>query len=693
MLDQTSKFAKLLATENISVVQAPVKTASFDTESRVLTLPQWKIMNEELTTMLVGHEVGHALFTTKDMIEATRDDRQFHGYVNVLEDVRIEKMMKDRYPGLRKDFLAGYRYLVAEDFFGITDRDVNEMLLIDRINLWFKVGYQSGVKFSPEEADIVKRASRTMTPADVLALAEELYGMAKEKAEEQLEEVAASMSAEDFEEEEGDDDWDDTSPDYQEVDGDQENYDSFAADMPEQEDAAEDGVAGDGAGYRGQADVSSKTQSRLDEKLDELADTSVVYKFYSLANDYVSDPVVPFKRVLAETTLVNELVCTERFQSKWSEFMVSTNRTVGYLVKEFEMRKSAQMYKRSQISKVGSLDMKKIYSYKLNDDIFRRIMTTPQGKNHGLVFLLDWSGSMYDVIEDTVKQLIPLALFCRRIQVPFRVMAFTSEYPIEEGFVKDWSTSQGEKDGFIPTGETEFRLLELMSDRMTNSEFITMAQRLVANLRYGNRDYGMGGTPLNESLCYMMTYLPKFVKQNNIEKMTFVTLTDGDGHRNAQMYCREYNDGVRVNIKNFIQDPVTKKTYEIGFDGSQQTRTYMKMIKDRFNCTTIGFYVCRNTAYNLRWAVINNSSYNGAEAYSMLASIRKSFRDNGFYSLKGSGRDEMFVIPTNKIRGDEVELEVSEKMTAKQIARKFTKTLKGNRSSKILLDRFSSLVA
>jgi hypothetical protein len=77
---------------------------------------------------------------------------------------------------------------------------------------------------------------------------------------------------------------------------------------------------------------------------------------------------------------------------------------VNYLVKEFEMRKSATLYKRAQTSKIGSLDMKKIWSYKLSDDLFKRVMTLPEGKNHGMIFLLDWSGSMDMVLEDWFQE-------------------------------------------------------------------------------------------------------------------------------------------------------------------------------------------------------------------------------------------------------------------------------------------------
>ena len=56
-------LARLLATEDLMVEHKNVETASFNVESRILTLPQWKTASEFVYDMLVSHEVGHALFT------------------------------------------------------------------------------------------------------------------------------------------------------------------------------------------------------------------------------------------------------------------------------------------------------------------------------------------------------------------------------------------------------------------------------------------------------------------------------------------------------------------------------------------------------------------------------------------------------------------------------------------------------
>ena len=58
-----SQLARLLATEDLVVENRNVATAQFNVETRVLTLPMWKRASENVYDMLVGHEVGHALFT------------------------------------------------------------------------------------------------------------------------------------------------------------------------------------------------------------------------------------------------------------------------------------------------------------------------------------------------------------------------------------------------------------------------------------------------------------------------------------------------------------------------------------------------------------------------------------------------------------------------------------------------------
>ena len=96
------------------------------------------------------------------------------------------------------------------------------------------------------------------------------------------------------------------------------------------------------------------------------------------------------------------------------KFKKQSQKEVNYLVKQFEMKKSADQYKRQATSKTGVINTNSLYKYKLTDDIFKRITTVPDGKNHGLVFHIDWSGSMTHVLLDTIKQTFNLVWFCEK---------------------------------------------------------------------------------------------------------------------------------------------------------------------------------------------------------------------------------------------------------------------------------------
>ena len=126
---------------------------------------------------------------------------------------------------------------------------------------------------------------------------------------------------------------------------------------------------------------------------------------------------------------------------------------MNYLVKEFECRKSADSYARATTSRTGVLDCSNLHTYRYNEDLFKKVTTFADGKNHGLIFILDWSGSMQYVLEDTIKQLFNLIWFCRKVNIPFDVYAFTSEYPY---VVHDENTGQQ----YCPLKEYQLSLVD-----------------------------------------------------------------------------------------------------------------------------------------------------------------------------------------------------------------------------------------
>ena len=183
-----STLAKLLATENLRVEYRNVQTASFNLKDRIVTLPIWNDTTPEIEDLLVGHEVGHAIDTPIDYIESSKDmPAGFRSFLNVVEDARIERLIKDRYPGLRKSFSKGYAQFMDRDFFELKDKDINKMLLIDRINIHFKVGPMFPVEFSTEEKVYIDRIEKCTTFDEVKQIAIDLFGYCQKELEDKKE--------------------------------------------------------------------------------------------------------------------------------------------------------------------------------------------------------------------------------------------------------------------------------------------------------------------------------------------------------------------------------------------------------------------------------------------------------------------------------------------------------------------------
>ena len=185
-----STLAKLLAEEDIHVVHRKQETAAFDVKNRELSLPIWKEMSNDVQELMTVHEVGHALWTPLEMLEKAREENIEFSFVNVLEDIRIEKRVQGKYLGSVRIFNRGYQELANNNFFGTKGQDVSKLNLIDRINLHYK--HFADVSFSDDEMVWVEKSNQTTTPDDVLELAKELYGYIQNNPESQGEEPAES---------------------------------------------------------------------------------------------------------------------------------------------------------------------------------------------------------------------------------------------------------------------------------------------------------------------------------------------------------------------------------------------------------------------------------------------------------------------------------------------------------------------
>ena len=692
-------LARLLATENIDVVRGRVRTAMFDILNRRLILPRWKEMSLSVEEMLMLHEVGHALFTGRETYSVVFEEKKhLKTYANVIEDVRIEKKMKERYPGSRKSFNAGYRELNERDFFGVKTLDLSQLLLIDRINLYYKVGFNCGVKFTPQEQPFLRRVDLCDSEEDVVKLAEEIYEFSKaghaekKKLNEAMQEELKKELNDEFEEEYQEYDTDES---YEDTDS-YEEYDEEGEDSPKTTRGASD----ESQSEDDENQLQSMTANKFEETLNEFADEDLEINYVKPKFEYNENinPIIGYKRIIKEITKFRSRLNTE----KSLKFKTTNSPVVSYLVKEFEMRKSASSMKRAKIAKLGQLDSRKLYAYKLKDDLFRQIMQAKDGKKHGMIFLLDWSGSMNEYINETIEQVINLAMFCQRIQIPYQVFAFTNGYCDDTGYY-DRSEASKVEDGIGNLGGVT--LLEFFSNKMSTSEFNKMIDVLMSR-PYTAPGYTLNGTPLNESLLFMVDYIGEFMKNNSVEKMSFITLTDGAGCGlssyskgiiNGSHYKYDENGNYRkVNVKTYMRDHITKKHYDFMDDGQQQTSILLNIIKDRYNTNNIGFYIMPPSNRAARNFIINNmpSMPQGDIMYAFMDKISSSLRKDKYCILDNiSGRDEYYVL-SSRVKIEENNLDsINTNMSSSQMSKALGRVFNSHRTSRVVLNKFIGLVA
>ncbi len=676
-----SHLAKLLATEDLVVEHRYVETAQFNVHTRVLTLPMWERASSVVYDMLVGHEVGHALYTPdRDWLKERTISPQL---VNIVEDVRIEKMMKRRYAGISKTFYRGYSELSDQDFFALENEDIDLMNLADRINLHFKIGNFVDIPFKDGESYFVKMVSDCETFDDVLDVAEELYKYCKSEVKtdthqkQEQQESEQGQESLDVPNKPGESDDDES--------GESEDDGSYGG-TAEQDQQEEMGGVGD--------DLELKTVDSLEESIKELASME------GFENVYTELPKINLNNIIVPNSEIHER-CTkewedyekhdyfEEIDAKFNQFKKSAQKEVNYLVKEFECRKAADSYARATTARTGVLDCSKLHTYKYNEDLFKKVTTLANGKNHGLIFMLDWSGSMCDVMLDTVKQMCNLVWFCKKVGIPFEVYAFTNDYPLvkygEDG-ASFRPSSYEKKDGLIAFSEW-FSLMNILTSK-TNTKELENQMRNIIRLAYAfSRTYwskypiptglSLSGTPLNEAIVCLHTIIPQFKKQYNLQKVQCVVLSDGEAnplayHRELQRFFDKnqnepYIGTGRMGSNSFLRDRKTGNTYSFDCEWYGFTDVLLRNLKDNFvNTNFIGIRVLepRDAKSFIR------RYYGWGSGYVEIEAI---WRKQRAFSIKDSGYNTYFGISANTLSQDS-EFSVKEDATKTQIKSAFVKS-------------------
>jgi len=778
-VEQKNLLTKLMASENLTVEHQKINTAKFDTKNRILYLPIWQNMEGFMYDHLGGHEVGHALYTPADgwhdaAIDKTKG-KNFKSFLNVVEDARIEKKITRKFPGLKTSFKKGFQELLNRDFFGIKFKNVNALAFIDRLNLYTKSQYTiDNIKFSLEERVYIAKVQNLETWEDVLALTNEIYDYSKT---EQLE-MQMQQHMRDFE-----------TPDYDSPDevGDTEDFDYEEDENGQPQDSNNTKDSKDGKEDK-QETKGESTDNNLEDGEDD-SDTSTSLDRYkkstesesdqfapdcrtddsyrknenSLLDDkckpyvYVDVPEVKKENTFTPAKRVQELM-TEYYQERMeligsfnndyiqkavNDFKNKNERYVGLLAKEFEMRKAAKAFSKSKLSDTGDIDINKLCNYKFDDNIFRKVMMIPKGKSHGLILLLDCSGSMSDNMAGSIEQILVLSMFCRKVNIPFRVFGFTDDmgtFKMDRNI--DYMTDKDYFSFSKKRGQLNFsnvQLREYLNSKMSNVEFTKSLRNMI--LLKQSYSYGRGfavvgrptseslsNTPLIQAIVAVGSILNEFRTTNNIDLTSLIIVHDGDAdstnyravetemetHAGTKTWMsNEIFDSRYANV--ILRDPKNKFEYQLKTSAKQNYQYatneqlllgVLEWIRVVGKTKVFGFFILPSRPRHAKAAIRNRFFFDNGlsiqnmrnepnmNAWDKEKELIKKFKDEKFLISNTKGYNSFYLISGgSNLQTEEEELEIDGKVTSGKLKNAFMKMTKKKQVNRVLVSKFIQQMA
>ena len=698
-----SIFARALATENISFsFDHSAKTASFDVENRHLVMPVWNV-SPVLQSMLIAHEISHALWTPYEASERLLKEAAAEGYcpktvqriANVIEDVRIERLMKEKYPGTRRDFFLGYKEIIDTDLFEFSKMDMSKAGPLTRINLHMKWGIPGfmSVPLDEVEQEIVAEILAIETFEEVIALAKRLCKTDHKPLRDEINRIEKSFA-----------------------------NGNGTESMDEQEQDITPGEGMDGLKDLGECvgrktgemyHSSSLTISKITNYMDQIISTDQV-----------------------DLMIANRGVYTYDVLTAYREFVRESDSFVRQLVAQFERKKAADEIRRERPKQTGNLNLDRLHEYRTADDIFLSKIVKQDGKNHGIVFMIDFSGSMAHVLENSILQVLQLVWFCEKAKIPFEVFAFTDGVMVNDGrgaALDAYKKKHGEDD---PWGDkfvyhTDPQLEAVRPNSITLKgcpKLINLAssrdsaekrERILAGIYTAYtihkclRPIPMGGTPTVECIMLVSQFMKDWVEKNNIQIPTLMVVTDGQpngfGVQDEEAHGRSFyymDQRHSLTVTNEVFGTVLTvdgKDYTNTMLANGVIATMLASLRTGLNARIVGMFVgprnLSETEYSnfcvsqKEWKDAHGkpSDALSSERYKKAAAM---YKEDGCIVLHENtfpGYDAYFLIKTPKIVKDEDA--IAESGTFARIKNTFIKTMGKRNSSRVFLSKYVDIVA
>jgi len=550
-LKSKETLARLLAAEGVTVRYGCYNTASFDLTTRVLRKPVFSSSSEEVDDLFTLHEVGHSLWTPPEGWHSAMDVQKLpHRLLNILEDVRIERLMKAKYPGAARTMHIGYKHLSSRGFFGDMSK-IRNYSFMDRLNVYSKMGdMDRETTFKPSETWAVDAAFASETWQDVVDLAEKIIASRLDSSA-----LAISFDLSMFAQQPG--------PDTGDIN---DNPEPGITDRVSKEFEDAEATAN-----------GSRNYNRLEGYLERMAPSKMIdLKEFARKVEACNSVAAQTYRSQHPRFASSEVLSYEDWSStNYREWASMIKKEASEMASEFEAKKKAHSIAFSTVSKTGRLDVRKLHTSPIRDDVFKRKTTVKKGKSHAFTLLVDCSGSMGNSIAQVMDQAMIMLQMCSMIGVKADVYGYTSESLfaregsvdctlIHVGSTKDVATSL--RNGFFGVR----RSLPFQKEH--------------PSIKF--RFYGaisMGGTPTADAIMALEPIMRENMSQ--CEVCNLVVFTDGESDQirgikwngstyidQGQQFCFPSNMNDRESIK--LYDGVTGKIVYEGDNSRYKTASF-----------------------------------------------------------------------------------------------------------------------
>lgn len=763
-----NQLAKLLATENLTIEHQKISTAMFDPKNRVLYCPIWKDMTGATYDHMLGHEVGHALYTPAEgwHKEASTLGKKYKGFLNVVEDARIEKKVKRKYPGIRTSFVKSYQALFDNNFFGVKGCDLNALSFIDRLNLYTKSSGSTKVNFNLDEMKLVKQVEACETWEDVVRVTKTVFDYSKDEQFKMLQQQLATM---DYQQDDDADSGYDNGYEYSDDDGEEEQDQAQSTDTkgengsekqtPKKSDSENGGDKEVDSDENGKSINRNKESQPTDiDQFEPKCETDEMFRknednlisqdckpyiYGKIPKSNLENIVTPAKRVheLLDKYYGGRGVRFEQFASeKVKEFKSKNERYVSLLAKEFEMKKAARAYAKAKVANTGDIDISKLYKYQVEDNIFRKMMKVPKGKSHGLVLLLDRSGSMSRNMAGSIEQILVLAIFCRKVNIPFVLYGFGDS---TEGRTQDYPGSNRKKSICFQENLNNFSfdtvfLREYINSKMSNSEFNRCIRNLILlKESYSSNSIGrppseyLGNTPLIQAVVALEPITKQFRKVNNLDLINLVIIHDGDADntnriiaerepyewekqdekiikstsfnaRTQNVFIKDYESKMQIKIESSSLDSFNDDSFRVAIFDWFRAKTGAKIF---------GFFIAgqgRDLKRAICYRYIDKDGKNAGELMreknvfymtaldksEVVKDIVTKLKNEKFVQSYNKGYEAFFIMPGGSdLQIEDEEFVVTGAMTANKLKTAFMKMNKKKAVNRVMVSRFIDGIA